>query len=175
MTDDVAKSTAAGGVLDAMLGGKIAEVGARTSGTADTDVKAILAGVLRAGEKTLAEMDTLKLRLEAAEKATKEAAEGALKKIKRSNLVAAAKAAGAVDASEALQFVKLGDVTVNESGESNAAELVAGLKAAKPHLFSKSSTSAAVASPAATDAVKKSVLAMTKEEYAAAKAAIIRR
>jgi hypothetical protein len=174
MTDDIAKSAPVG-VLEAVSGGKIAEAGARIFGTGETDVKAILAGVLRAGEKTLAEMDALKVRLEAAEKATKDAAEGALKKIKRSNLVAAAKAAGAVDASEALQFVKLGDVTVNESGESNAAELVAGLKAAKPHLFSKSSTSAAAASPAATDAVKKSVLAMTKEEYAAAKAAIIRR
>jgi hypothetical protein len=174
MTDDVAKSAPVS-VPDAVLGGKLAELGARISGTADGDVKAILAGVLRAGEKTLAEMDALKTRLEAAEKATKDAAEGALKKIRRSNLVAAAKAAGAIDASEALQFVKLGDVTVNEAGESNAGELVAGLKAIKPHLFSKSSTSAAVASPAATEAVKKSVLAMTKEEYAAAKAAIIRR
>jgi hypothetical protein len=174
MADDVAK-LAPVGISDAVLGGKIAEVAARISGTVDSDMKAILAGVLRAGEKTLTEMDALKLRLEAAEMATKEAAEASVKKIKRSNLVAAARAAGAVDATEALQFIKLGDVTVNEAGESNATELVATLRAAKPHLFAKSSTSAAAAAPAATDAVKKSVLAMTKEEYAAAKAAVIRR
>jgi hypothetical protein len=174
MTDDVGKSASVG-VADAVLGGKIAELGARISGAADNDFKAILAGVLRAGEKTLTEMDALKVRLEAAELATKEAAETTVKKIKRSSLVAAAKAAGAIDATEALNFIKLGEVTVNEAGESNAAELVASLKGAKPHLFAKVSTSAAAAAPAATDATKKSVLAMTKEEYAAAKAAIIRR
>jgi hypothetical protein len=174
MADDVAKSAPVG-ISDAALGGKIAEIATRISGTVDTDVKAILAGVLRAGEKTLTEMDALKARLEAAELATKEATEATVKKVKRSNLVAAARAAGAVDATEALQFIKLGDVTVNDAGESNAAELVATLRAAKPHLFSKSSTSSAAAAPAATDAVKKSVLTMTKDEYAAAKAAVIRR
>ena len=174
MADDVAKSAPVG-VADAVLGGKISEMGARISGAVDTDLKLILAGVLRAGEKTLTEMDALKARLEAAEMATKEAGEATVKKIKRSSLVAAAKAAGAVDATEALQFIKLGEVTVDEAGDSNAAELVASLRAAKPHLFSKSSTSAAAAAPAATDAAKKSVLAMTKAEYAAAKAAIIRR
>jgi len=174
MADDVAKPAPVG-VADAVLGGKISEMGARLSGAMDTDLKLILAGVLRAGEKTLTEMDALKARLEAAELATKEAVEANVKKIKRSNLVAAAKAAGAVDATEALQFIKLGEVTVNEAGDSNAAELVASLRAVKPHLFAKSSTSAAAAAPAATDAAKKSVLAMTKAEYAAAKAAIIRR
>jgi hypothetical protein len=174
MADDLAKSAPVG-VSDAALGGKIAEMGARISGAVDTDLKLILAGVLRAGEKTLTEMDALKARLEAAELATKEAAETTVKKLKRSNLVAAAKAAGAVDATEALQFIKLGEVNVNEAGESNAAELIASLRAAKPHLFGKTSTSAAAAAPAATEAAKKSVLAMTKAEYAAAKAAIIRR
>ncbi len=168
MTDEVAKPAPT-------LDGKIAELEGKFSNAVDADVKMILSGILKAGEKTLAEMDALKMRLEAAEKATTDATEAAVKKVKRANLMAAAKAAGAVDATEALQFVKLGDVTVNEAGESNAAELVAGLKAAKPHLFSKVSTSAAAASPGFTDPAKKSVLAMTKEEYAAAKAAAIKR
>jgi len=147
----------------------------KLAGAADADVKAMLSGILKAGEKTMAEMDALKIRLEVAEKATMDATEAAVKKVKRSNLVAAAKAAGAIDATEALNFIKLGEVTVSDAGETNAAELIAGLKAARPHLFGKSSSSAAVASPAAADAAKKSVLSMTKEEYAAAKAAVIKR
>ncbi len=174
MADDVAKPAPAGG-SDATLGGRVAELAAKISGAMDTDLKVILADVLKAGEKTMTEMDALKVRLEAAELATKGAEEATMKKLRRLNVVAAAKAAGAVDATEALQFIKLGDVTVNEAGESNAAELVATLRATKPHLFGKSSTSAAAMAPAATDAAKKSVLAMSKEEYAAAKAAIIRR
>ena len=147
----------------------------KVASATDGDVKAILSGILRAGEKTLAEMDALKVRLEAAEKATIDATEAAVKKVKRSNLVAAAQAAGAVDATEALNFIKLGEVTVSDGGESNAAALVAGLKAAKPHLFNRSNSSAAAASPATADPARKSVLAMTKEEYAAAKAAAIKR
>jgi len=147
----------------------------KLAGAADADVKAMLSGILKAGEKTMAEMDALKIRLEVAEKATMDATEAAVKKVKRSNLVAAAKAAGAIDATEALNFIKLGEVTVSDVGETNAAELIAGLKAARPHLFGKSSSSAAAASPAAADAAKKSVLSMTKEEYAAAKAAVIKR
>jgi hypothetical protein len=174
MTEEITKPGIAG-ASDATLSGKILELEQKVSGRADADVKMILGGILRAGEKTLAEMDALKTRLEAAEQATRDVTEAAVKKVKRANLLAAARAAGAVDATEALQFVKLGDVTVNDAGETNAAELVAGLKAAKPHLFSKTSTSAAAASPATADPMKKSVLAMTKEEYAAAKAAIIKR
>ncbi len=174
MSEDAAKAVSAS-VPGSMPGGRIAELEHKVSGAVDGDVKLILSGILKAGEKTLAEMDALKMRLEAAEQATKDATEAAVKKVKRSNLVAAAKAAGAVDAAERLQFVKLGEGTVTDAGETNATELVAGLKAAKPHLFSKTSTSAAVASPAVADPARKSVLTMTKEEYAAAKAAAIKR
>jgi hypothetical protein len=174
MTDEVDKPAPVG-MTDLALSTKLAQLEAKVAGTVDADVKAILSGILRAGEKTLAEMNALKTRLEAADRATTQAVESAAKKVKRTDLMAAAKAAGAVDASEALRFVELGDVTVNDAGETNAATLVTALKITKPHLFSKISTSAAAAAPAATDPAKKSVLAMTKEEYAAARAAVIKR
>jgi hypothetical protein len=156
---------------DAALAAKVDELSKRLAGAADPEMKQFLAGVLKAGETTLAEVKSLGERLAAAEAKAGEAAEKAISASRNAAVKEAAKLAGAVDAGDVLALLNMADVKI-EDGVSNVADLVEGLKKAKPHLFktgsAASTTTAAAAAPAATTPANKMASAMTPEERAAA-------
>jgi hypothetical protein len=154
----------------------------RVARTADSDLKEFLSGVLKATETTLADLNSMRERLDkaqanadvaaaAAQKARREASESAVK----SDIRAEAVAAGAVDASDVLPFIDLNNVKIDESGKSNIAELIDKLRSAKPYLFRKVSTSATHPAPKPGNGVARNALEMTVSEYRAAKARFMRR
>ena len=154
----------------------------RVSKTADSDLKEFLSGILKATETTLGDLRSMRERLDktqanadaaaaAAQRAKKDASDTAVK----ADIRAEAHAAGAVDAGDILPFVNLSDVTRSDDGKSNIAELIAGLKKAKPHLFGKTSTSATHPAPKPGNAGPRNALEMTTGEYRAAKARFTRR
>jgi ribosomal protein L9 len=154
----------------------------RVAKTADSDLKEFLSGILKATESTLTDMKFMQARLDkaqadadaagaVAQKARKDASDVAVK----AEIRAQAQVFGAVDAADVLPFISLSDVKVDENGKSNIAELLDGLKKAKPHLFGKVSTSATHQAPRPGNAGPRNALEMTLAEYRAAKARFTRR
>jgi hypothetical protein len=105
-------------------------------------------------------------------KATNSAADA---RVIRAELKALAVAAGMVDL-DGLKLADLTTVKINKDGEvEGATELMEALKKAKPYLFGAANTSTAQKPPPSDKPKPKLATQMTKEEYAAAKAALIAR
>lgn len=93
----------------------------------------------------------------------------------RAELKTEALAAGMIDL-DGLKLADISTVKLNKDGEvQGAAELMVALKKAKPYLFGSASTSSSQRPPAADKQKPKLATEMTKEEYAANKAALIKR
>lgn len=99
----------------------------------------------------------------------------------RAELKAEAVKAGVIDAADALAMIPVDKITRDADGNpTNAAELLAALKEAKPYLFGapatpKPSTSSHAPAPKPGDPVAKKATDMTDEEYRAARAAVTKR
>ncbi|HTQ70967.1 MAG TPA: phage scaffolding protein [Acidocella sp.] len=92
------------------------------------------------------------------------------------DLKVAAREAGAVDISDALKLLDRSKLKINDDGDvENAAELLAELKKAKPYLFGDAKTSSTAEPPRPKAGDGKKATEMTKEEYAAARAAMLGR
>lgn len=94
-------------------------------------------------------------------------------RIVRAELKAYATKAGAIDFDD-LYLVMSRDMKVEfdtDGNVTNAAELIANIKDKKPHLFSQVSTSSTAPAPVARreEAIEKTALNMSKEEYAKAR------
>lgn len=104
-----------------------------------------------------------------------QASEAADRKLIRSELKAAALAAGMVDL-DGLLMADVSAVKLAADGSvEGAAELMAILKKAKPYLFGGGSTSSTSPAPKDAPPATKSAKDMAPEEYAAAKAALVKR
>ena len=100
-----------------------------------------------------------------------QAGEASGKRIILSELKALALAAGMVDL-DGLKLADLSTVSLDDKGEvKGGAELIEGLKKAKPYLFGSGNTGHTGKPPPAADQKAKSVKDMTDEEYRAAKKA----
>jgi hypothetical protein len=154
----------------------------RVARTADSDLKEFLSGVLKATETTLADLNSMRERLDkaqadaesataVAQKATQDASDSAVK----ADIRAEALAAGAVDAADVLPFISFSELQFDENGKSNVAELIGILKKKKPHLFRRVSTSATYPVPKPGNGAPRNALEMTAVEYRAAKARFVRR
>ena len=95
-------------------------------------------------------------------------------RIIRAELKAAAKEAGMVDL-DGLKMADLSGVKLNKDGEIEGVdELMKGLKESKPYLFGTPNTSSTAKPPDGKPPVPKKATEMSKEEYAKAKAALIK-
>jgi len=180
--NDETGGAAQSGEADANVDKQFKALTERVARTADSDLKEFLSGILRATETTLSDLKVMRERLDdaqakadAAATAAQLARKDASATVIRADIRAEAQAAGAVDAGDVLPFINLIDVQVGEDGKSNIGELIGALKRAKPHLFSKVSTSATHAAPKPGNATPKNALEMTTGEYRAAKARFTRR
>ena len=95
-------------------------------------------------------------------------------RIIRAELKVEAVRAGIVDL-DGLKLLDLKDVQVSPEGEpTNAVELIAQLKRAKPWLFAVPSSSSSASPPPAQPIKQKLATEMTDEEYRAARAALLK-
>ena len=95
-------------------------------------------------------------------------------RIVRAELKVEAVRAGIVDL-DGLKLLDLKDVEVSPDGEpTNAVELIAQLKRAKPWLFAVSSSSSSANPPPAQPIKQKLATEMTNEEYRVARAALLK-
>jgi hypothetical protein len=118
------------------------------------------------------ERDKVKIESDAKVKASKSDADA---RVIRAELKALAIAAGMVDL-DGLKLADLSTVKINKDGEvEGAAEMMEALKKAKPYLFGAASTSTTQRPPTSDKPKPKLATQMTKEEYQAAKAALIAR
>jgi hypothetical protein len=98
----------------------------------------------------------------------------------RADLKAALALGGAVDL-DAVKLMDMAAVKLNADGDvENAAEMVAALKAAKPHLFgkepaAKTTTTQTEGAPKPGEPKAKNAMDMTDEEWAAEKARLTKR
>lgn len=135
---------------------------------ARTEAEAARADAERVAKETTA-------KLTATEKQAAEAMTQAQARVVNADLRLAAKDAGANDVADVLALMPRDRIKLDEAGEiTNAADLIAGLKTAKPYLFGAASTSSTAAPPTQAPAKAKSAMDMTAEEYAAARSAAIR-
>ncbi len=119
----------------------------------------------------LAELEAAKAEaIKAAETKAAEALSKAEQRAINADLRIAAKDAGAHDASDILALLDRSKVKTNDAGDvTNAADLMAELKKAKPHLFGATSTSNPKDPPKPKDPAAKKVSEMTDAEYEASK------
>ena len=114
-----------------------------------------------------------KVKVSEAEKteATKKAQERSV----NADLKVAAKDAGAVDAADVLALLDRSKIKLDEAGEiTNAAELMADLKKAKPHLFGAASTSSTAPKPPPSQTSTREQVKNSKpEDYRAQRAAFL--
>jgi len=109
-----------------------------------------------------------------AEKAKTDAQTAADQRVIRAELKAAALKAGMVDL-DGLKLLDLSTVKLNAQGEVEGAEaLMDAAKKAKPYLFGAANTSTGGKAPPSNPPAAKKAQDMTPEEYAAAKAALLR-
>jgi len=181
INDDSGGATLSG-VGDIAADSQFKALAERVAKTADADLKVFLSGILKATETTLTDLKSMRERLDNAQaKADAAAAEAQIARrdasdtVLRADIRAEAHAAGAVDAGDVLPFISLSDVKLGEDGKTNIAELLNALRRAKPHLFSKISTSATHPAPKPGNVAPKNALEMTTGEYRAAKARFTRR
>jgi hypothetical protein len=114
--------------------------------------------------------------LSAAEKKANDATAAAAQKVVNADLRVAANTAGANDVADVLALLPRDKIKLNEAGDiTNAAELMAELKVAKPYLFGAASTSSTAKPPADKNAAPKLAKDMTAEEYKIARAALVKR
>lgn len=94
----------------------------------------------------------------------------AQQKAVNADLRIAAREAGAVDVADALALLDRSKVKMNDDGDvSNAAELLAELKTAKPYLFGDAKTSSTQTAPKPKDKAAFNARTATPEELAARK------
>lgn len=111
----------------------------------------------------------------AAEAKAAEAAQAASARVVRAEIKAAAIKAGMIDL-DGLKMLDLSSVKLNEDGEVDGADaLFDAAKKAKPYLFGDAKTSSTQPTPKPAENKPKSARDMTPEEYAAAKAALLKR
>jgi hypothetical protein len=140
---------------------------------ANADTKSFLGKVLVAVEAQSATVTELKAKLEAAEVARTTAETAARDRTVKTEIRAAAKAAGAANDGDALAFIDTTKVTFNDAGEpTNIAELVAQVQKDKPYLFGSKSTSSTVVVPPVKEPSTKRAIEMTQEENDAALTAL---
>jgi len=129
------------------------------------------------------ESETARKTAEDAAKAADTTSQGKIKEVQtaadqrviRAELKAAALKAGMVDL-DGLKLADLTKVKLNDAGEVEGAdELMEAMKKAKPYLFGEPSSSSSHKAPKKDDQKVKKATDMTDEEYAAARAAAIRR
>ena len=131
---------------------ELGDLAAKLAVSADADTKAFLASVLKASEAQAAELAAVRKSLETSETERKTAETEAREKVLRSDLRAVAKEAGAVNAADVLAFVDFAAVTFGADGApTNLADLVKGVKNAKPYLFGAANTSATHTPPPGED------------------------
>lgn len=129
------------------------------------------------------ESETARKTAEDAAKAADTTSQGKIKEVQsaadqrviRAELKAAAIKAGMVDL-DGLKLADLSKVKLNDEGEVEGAdELMESMKKGKPYLFGDPSSSSSHKAPKKDEQKAKKATEMTDEEYAAAKAAAIRR
>ena len=139
---------------------------------------------LNAGEARK-EAETLKAAMEAAtaaaqaklaeiEAATADRVKAATTKAVNADLKVAAKDLGAADVADVLALVPRDKLKIDDDGNvTNAAEVLAEMKAAKPYLFGAIKTGSTATPPSNAPATAKRATDMTPEEYKAARAAAL--
>jgi hypothetical protein len=176
-----AHQTASKSEIDAAKA-RIAEINAEAKGhrlNSDRH-KADAESAQKARDEAIAEAARIKSELEsqkleavkAAETKATEATAKAQQRAINADLKVAAKDAGAHDTGDILALVDRSKIKLDENGDiSNADELLADLKKAKPHLFGTAAktTSSTATPPPAKQAAAKSALDMTDEEFEAAR------
>lgn len=110
-----------------------------------------------------------------AEKAKSDAVTAAQQRVVKADLRLAAKDAGANDANDVLALIPSDQWKLNADGEiENAAELIAGMKTAKPYLFGAASSSSTAPPPAQQPPAAKPATQMTDAEWQTARAALLK-
>jgi hypothetical protein len=129
-----------------------------------------LAAAQTAAEQKVAEAEKAKADAIASAEATKtEAVTKAQERVINADLKIAAKEAGAHDVADILALLDRSKLKLNDDKEvTNAAELMAELKKAKPHLFGAASSSSTSKTPPPKDPVGKAAKDMSEEEFEAA-------
>jgi hypothetical protein len=144
----------------------VPDLAAKLATSADGETKTFLAAVLKASEAQAAELAAVRKSLEASEAERKTAKTEARDKMLRADLRAAAKEAGAVNAADLLAFVDFAGVTFGADGAPiNLADLVKGVKEAKPYLFAAANTSATHTPPPAKTAEARHASELKAAEY----------
>ena len=127
-----------------------------------------LAAKLKSSDESLNGLKTeSEAKLTAAQKAAND-------RVLLAELKVAAKDAGLIDL-DALKLADLSKVVLKDDGTIEGVDtLFKGLKETKPYLFGAASTSTTTKTPEKTEPKEKKASEMTKEEYAAAKAKLIK-
>ncbi|HVC16667.1 MAG TPA: hypothetical protein VNE18_05115 [Rhodanobacter sp.] len=108
--------------------------------------------------------------VKAAETKASEMTTAAQKRVLHAELRSAAKDAGALDIADVIALLDMTKVKVDDTGEpANAAEVLAEMKKAKPHLFGAASTTSNPKLPPKPTDTPKSAKEMTPQEYRAAR------
>lgn len=145
---------------------ELGDLAAKLAVSADAETKAFLASVLKVSEAQAAELAAVRKSLEASEAERKNAEGQARDKILRSDLRAAAKDAGAMNAADVLAFVDVAEVKFGADGApTNLADLVKSVKDAKPYLFGAANTSATHTLPPAKTAEARHASELKPAEY----------
>lgn len=125
--------------------------------------------------KKLSEAETAHAaKVKDAETKATEALTKAQQRAVNADLKIAAKEAGASDLADVLALLPRDKLKISDDGDvTNAAEIMAEFKKAKPHLFGATSTSSAAPSPK-TEATAKTAAEMTEAEWRTARESIRR-
>jgi Phage minor structural protein GP20 len=151
---------------DQKKGAELGSLAAKLAVSADAETKTFLASVLKASEAQAAELAAVRKSLEASEAERKTAEGQARDKMLRADLRATAKEAGAVNAADILAFVDFAQVAFGADGApTNLADLVKGVKEAKPYLFGAANTSATHTPPPAKAAEARHANELKPAEY----------
>jgi hypothetical protein len=150
------------------LQNQVNELKSLMDSTKDADGKAALAKLHDTSTATLAALTDMKTRMDKADETARTMTEKAKAVAISASIKEAAKAAGAVDAADVLQFIKASDVKLNADGEpENVAELVEAFKKTKPHFFGAVTTSTTDKPPPKSDPSPFHASKATEAEYEA--------
>lgn len=119
-------------------------------------------------------LDELRSRTDALEERYRQLCDMSDARLIRAEIKAEALRAGMIDL-DCLQFLDLSGLAVNEKGEvHDASAAIARLKKSKPWIFSSPSSSSLATAPLAQPLRQKHATEMTDNEYAAARAALLK-